>query len=73
MSEAGALTALDKALDERDAAREEMRGARAVIIALIHKFGPVDLSVAEIMHADDLIVSVVAGRDGFNYRTRSKG
>lgn len=70
MSEDGWKKALEKALDQRDALESELKGAKAVIAALVYKYGPCALSVDEILRADLLVMEVGNDADGFSYRAR---
>ena len=63
--------ALNDALDHRDAARAEVQGARAIIIALVHKFGPFHLTPQDVMTADGKRIDVATGPDGFHYRAKT--
>lgn len=63
---------LNRALDQRDTLALEVQGARAIIAALVAKFGPVDLSPTEILRAADLTIDVVTGPHGFSYRARAR-
>lgn len=50
--------ALNDALDQRDAERLSVQGARAILIALVHKFGPFELTANEIIAAHHQTIDV---------------
>lgn len=51
----------------------ELRGAKAVIAALVKKYGPFELSVDEIMSVDHDLgrIEIANGPDGFAYRYKA--
>lgn len=66
--------ALDKALNERDEATAQVRGAKAVICALVQKLGggaPVHLDYEDILAAARVTLDVVEEGGGYTYRRRA--
>lgn len=51
----------------------ELKGAKIVIAALVKKYGPFELSVDEIMSADQALerIEIASGPDGFAYRYKA--
>lgn len=53
-----------------EAAVNERRGAKAVIAALVKKYGPCQLSVTDIVEANHEDLIITNGVDGFTYEHR---